>query len=146
MDTNFKLHFSSWLSEEKIYKNFWLKNGRLKVLQISPDTGMWHQQLALKLGHQKMLLEQDGFSKLSLGLVFATESVRELFKLSYPNLFKNILAYLNPVTFFHFVILSDWLPLLLRITFFFRIVEEEKNIYIQTCDTILIGKVFLLSM
>ena len=78
-----------------------------------------------------MLLEQDGFSKvseLSPGLVFATESVSELFKLTYPNLFKSIFGYLNPVTFFHFVILSDWLPLLLRITFFFRIVEEEENI------------------
>ena len=62
------------------------------------------------LGHQKMLLEQDGFSKvseLSPGLVFATESVSELFKLTYPNLFKNLLGYLNQVTFFHFVILSD---------------------------------------
>ena len=78
-----------------------------------------------------MLLEQDGFSKvseLSPGLVFATESVSELFKLTYPNLFENLLSYLNPVTFFHFVILSDWPPLLLRITFFFRIVEEEQNI------------------
>ena len=79
-----------------------------------------------------MLLEQDGFPnvlELSPGLVFATESVTELFKLTYPNLLKNIVGYLNPVNFFHFVILSDWLPLLLRITFFFRIVEEEKNIY-----------------
>ena len=84
-----------------------------------------------------MLLEQDGFTKVSEllpGLSFATESVSELFKLTYPNLFKNILDYLNPVTFFHFVMLSDWLPLLLRITFFFRIVEEEKNIYVQTCE------------
>ena len=74
-----------------------------------------------------MLLEQDGFSEvseLSRVLVFATESVSELSKLTHPNL----LGYLNPVTFFHFVILSDWLPLLLRITFFFRIVEEGKNI------------------
>ena len=78
-----------------------------------------------------MLLEQDGFSKvseLSPALVFATESVSELLKLTYPNLFKNILGYPNPVTFFHFLILSDWLPLLLRINFFFRTVEEEKNI------------------
>ena len=71
-------------------------------------------------------------SELSSGWDFAAESVCELFKLTYPNLFKNILGYLNPVTFFHFVILSDWLTLLLRITIFFRIVEEEKNIYIQT--------------
>ena len=68
-----------------------------------------------------MLLEQDGFSKvseISPGLVFGTESVSEPFKLTYPNLFENILGYLNPVSFFHFVILSDWLPLLLWITFF----------------------------
>ena len=94
-----------------------------------------------------MLLEQDGFSKvseISPGLVLGTESVSELFKLTYSNLFENILGYLNPVTFFHFVILSDWLPLLLRITFFFRIVEEEKKIYVQTCDTILAEKLFLL--
>ena len=80
------------------------------MFQIVPDTGIWHEKLALKLGHQKMLLEQDEFSKvseLSLGLVFATESVSELFKLTYPYLFKSILGYLNPVTFLHFVILSD---------------------------------------
>ena len=55
-----------------------------------------------KVRSPKMLLEQDRFSKvseLSPGLVFATESVSELFKLTYPNLFKNILGYLNPVTF-----------------------------------------------
>ena len=49
-----------------------------------------------------MLLGQDGFwkvSELSPGLYFATESVSEVFKLSYPNLFKIILGYLNPVTF-----------------------------------------------
>ena len=65
-------------------------------------------------------------SELSSGWDFAAESVSKLFKLTYPNLFKNILGYLNPVTFFHFVILSDWLSLLLRITFFFSIVAEEK--------------------
>ena len=80
------------------------------MLQIVPDTGIWHENLALKLVHQKMLLEQDEFSKvseLSPGLVFATESVSELFKLTYPYLFKSILGYLNPVTFLHFVVLSD---------------------------------------
>ena len=80
------------------------------MLQIVPDTGIWHENLALKLVHQKMLLEQDEFSKvseLSPGLVFATESVSELFKLTYPYLFKSILGYLNPVTFLYFVILSD---------------------------------------
>ena len=80
------------------------------MLQIVPDTGIWHENLALKLVHQKMLLEQEEFSKvseLSPGLVFATESVSELFKLTYPYLFKSILGYLNPVTFLHFVILSD---------------------------------------
>ena len=49
-----------------------------------------------------MLLGQDGFwkvSELSPGLFFATETVSEVFKLSYPNLLKNILGYLNPVTF-----------------------------------------------
>ena len=95
----------------------------------------------------KMLLRQDGFWKvleLSPGKFFATESVSELFKLSYPNLFKNIPGYLNPVTFFHFAILSDWLPLLLGMTFFFRIVEVEKTIYVQTCDTILTETLFLL--
>ena len=84
-----------------------------------------------------MLNKQDGFSKvseLSPCLVFATESVSELFKL----------GYLNPLTFFHFVISSDWLLLLLRITFFFRIVKEEKNIYVQTYDTTLTEKLFLL--
>ena len=40
-------------------------------------------------------------------LSFATESVSELFKLTYPNQFKNMLGYLNPVTFFHFAIPSD---------------------------------------
>ena len=94
-----------------------------------------------------MLLEQDGFSKvseISSGLVFGTESVSEPFKLTYPNLFKNLLGYLNPVSFFHFVILLDWLPVLLGINFFFRIAEAEKNIYVQTCDTILTEKLFLL--
>ena len=86
-----------------------------------------------------MLLEQDWFSKvseLSPCLVFATGSVSELFKLDY----------LNPLTFFHFVIPSDWLILSLTITFFFRIVEEEIYIYIyvQTYDTILTEKLFLL--
>ena len=41
-----------------------------------PSTGMWQQLLAVKLDHQKMLPEQDGFSKvleLSQGLFFATE-------------------------------------------------------------------------
>ena len=38
-------------------------------------------------------------SELSSGWDFATESVSELFKLTYPDLFKNILGYLNPVTF-----------------------------------------------
>ena len=79
------------------------------MLQIVPDTGIWHEKLALKLVHQKMLLEQDEFSKvseLSPGLVFTTESVSELFKLTYPYLFKSILGYLNLVTFLHFVILS----------------------------------------
>ena len=102
--------------------------------------------ISSKVRSPKMLLGQDGFwkvSELSPDLFFATESVSELFKFSYPNLFKNILGYLNPVTFFHFVILSDWLLLLLRITFFLRIVEEEKNIYVQTCDTILTEKLFL---
>ena len=49
-----------------------------------------------------MLLEQDRFSKvsgLSPGSVFATEIVSELYKLFYPNLFKNVLGYFNPVTF-----------------------------------------------
>ena len=103
--------------------------------------------ISSEVGSPKLLLGQDGFwkvSELSPGLFFATESVSELFKFSYPNLFKNILGYLNPVTFFHFVILSDWLLLLLRITFLFRIVEEEKNIYVETCDTILPQKLFLL--
>ena len=86
-----------------------------------------------------------GFSKVSeLSPVFTTESVSQLFKLTYPDLFKNIMGYLNPVTFFHFAILSDCLPLLLRMTFFFRIVEEEKYVYVQTCDTILTEKLFLL--
>ena len=83
-----------------------------------------------------MLNEQDGFSKvseLSPCLVFATESVTELFKLGYP----------NPLTFFHFIS-SDWLLLLLRITFFFRIAKEEKYIYVQTYDTTLTEKLFLL--
>ena len=103
--------------------------------------------ISSKFRSPKMLLEQDGLSKvseLSSALAFATESVSEVFKFTYPNLFKNILGYHNPVTFFHFVILSDLLPLLLRIIFFFRIVEEEKNIYVQTCDTILTEKLFLL--
>ena len=84
-----------------------------------------------------MLPEQAGFSKvseLSPCLGFATGSVSELFKL----------GYLNPLTFFHFVISSDWLLLLLRITFFFRIVKEEKNIYVQTYDKTLTEKLFLL--
>ena len=90
--------------------------------------------MSSKVTSPKMLLEQDGFSKASKlfpGLTFATESVSELFKLPYPNLFKNLSGYLNPVTFFHFVILSVWLFLLLRITFYFRIVEEEKKMFKQ---------------
>ena len=56
--------------------------------------------ISFKVRSPKMLPEQDGFSKvseLSPCLVFATESVSELFKL----------GYLNPLTFFHFVIFSD---------------------------------------
>ena len=74
------------------------------------DTGMWQQYLALKLGHQNMLSEGDGFSKvskLSRCLVFATESENDLFKLPYFNLFKNIFNYLNPFAFFHFFIPLD---------------------------------------
>ena len=58
--------------------------------------------ISSKVRSPKMLLEQIGFSKVSelfLGLVFTAEKVSELFKLSYSNLFKNILGYLNPVTF-----------------------------------------------
>ena len=100
-----------------------------------------------KVGLPEMLLEQDGFSNVSelfTGLVFTTENVSELFKLSFPNLFNIILGYLNPVALFHFIIPSGWLLLLPRITFLFRVVEEEKNIYIQTCDTVLTEKLFLL--
>ena len=64
---------------------------------------MWQQLLPLKLGHQKMLPKQDGLSKvseLSPCLAFATESVNELFKLLYFNLFKNVLDYLSPLAFF----------------------------------------------
>ena len=63
---------------------------------------MWQQLLVLKLGHQKMQ-PRDGFSKLSKldsCLVFATERENEFFKLSYINLFKNILGYLGPLAFF----------------------------------------------
>ena len=35
------------------------------MLEIMPDTRMWQQLLVLKLGHQKMLPEKDGFSKVS---------------------------------------------------------------------------------
>ena len=31
------------------------------MLGIMPDTDMWQQLLALKLGHQKILPKQDGF-------------------------------------------------------------------------------------
>ena len=66
--------------------------------------------ISSKVRSPKILLQQNGFSKVSelfLGLVFTAENVSKLFKLSYPNLFKNILGYLNPVTFFHFVTPSD---------------------------------------
>ena len=66
--------------------------------------------ITFKARSPKRLLEQDAFSKVSElfpGLVFTAENLSELFKLPYPNLFKNILGYLNPVDFFHFVILSD---------------------------------------
>ena len=68
-----------------------------------PDTRMWQQLLALKLVYQRMLPKQDRFSlvsELSLCLAFATESVNELFKLLYFNLFKNVLGYLSPLAFF----------------------------------------------
>ena len=94
-----------------------------------------------------MLLEQDGFSNVSelfTGLVFTTETVSELFKFSFSNLFNIILGYLNPVSHFHFIILSGWLRLLPRITFLFRVVEKEKIVYVQTCDTVLTEKLFLL--
>ena len=68
-----------------------------------PNTGMWQQLLALKLGHQKMLPEWDGFlevSELSPGLFFAIEIVSVFFSLSYFDLFKNILSYLSPHAFF----------------------------------------------
>ena len=100
-----------------------------------------------KVGLPEMLLEQDGFSNVSelfTGLAFTTENVSELFKFSFPNLFNIILGYLNPVALFHFIILSGWLLLLPRITFLFRVVEEEKNIYVQTCDTVLTEKLFLI--
>ena len=74
----FKLHFSSSLSEGKTQCKKWQQ---LKVLGIMPDTGIWQQLLALKLGHQKMLPEQGRFSQvseLSPCLAFATESVNEL--------------------------------------------------------------------
>ena len=48
-----------------------------------------------KVGSPEMLLEQDGFSNVSelfTGLVFTKENVSELFKLSFPNLFKIILG------------------------------------------------------
>ena len=62
-----------------------------------------------KVGLPEMLLEQDGFSNVSelfTGLVFTTENVSELFKFSFSNLFNIILGYLNPVSHFHFIILS----------------------------------------
>ena len=96
----FKLHFSSSLSEGKTQCKKWQQ---LKVLGIMPDTGIWQQLLALKLGHQKMLPEQGRFSQvseLSPCLAFATESVNELFKLLYFNLFKYVLGYLSPLAFF----------------------------------------------
>ena len=68
-----------------------------------PNTGMWQQLLALKLGHQKMLPEQDGFSEvseLSPGLFFVTESVTVFFRLSYFDLFKNILGCHSALAFF----------------------------------------------
>ena len=67
-----------------------------------PNTGMWQQLLPLKVGHQKMLPEQDGFSEvseLSPGLFFATERVSAFFRLSYFDLLQNILGYLSPVAF-----------------------------------------------
>ena len=47
--------------------------------------------------------------------------------MSYFHLFKHILGSTNLFVFFSFVILSDWYIFLLRMTFFNRIVEEEKN-------------------
>ena len=50
-----------------------------------------------------MLPKQDGFwdvSELSSGLFFATDSVSVFFRLSYFDLFKNILGYLSPIAFF----------------------------------------------
>ena len=65
--------------------------------------------------------------KLSPCLVFAIETVSELFKLSYFNLLKNILAYLNALILFSILLYrqTDFFCYF-RITFFFRIVEEEK--------------------
>ena len=68
-----------------------------------PKTGTWQQLLTLKLGPQKMLPKQDGFpyaSELFPCLAFATESVNELFTMSYLNLFKSVLGYLSPLSFF----------------------------------------------
>ena len=50
-----------------------------------PNAGMWQQLLALKLRHQKVLHEQDGFSDVSEitpSVFFAIESVSVFFKLS----------------------------------------------------------------
>ena len=71
-------------------------------------------------------------------LFFATEIASVFFRLSYFDHFKNILSHLSPLAFFlalcytvrltTFVTLqSDWLLLLLRMAFFYIIVEEEKN-------------------
>ena len=94
-----------------------------------------------------MLAEKYGFlkvSELSSCLGFATESVSELFKLSYLNLFKSILVYLNPLNFFHFLFYQTNSFRYLELTFFFRIVQEEKYIYVQTFDTILTEILFLI--
>ena len=55
------------------------------MLGYISDTRMWRQLLALKLGYQKMLSEQDEFSKVSdksPDLFFATESASVFFRLS----------------------------------------------------------------
>ena len=65
------------------------------MLGIITDTGMQQQLLTLKLGYQKMLPEQDGFSKvseLSPCLFFATEIASVIFWLSYFDQFKHILG------------------------------------------------------
>ena len=52
-------------------------------------------------------MDSQKFQKYPQAQFFGTESVSDPFKLTYPNLFENIFGYLNPVTFFHFAILSD---------------------------------------